>query len=357
MAISKILPQSPQWRELPPPSGNPIDIQQSHTQNPSQLFCQKAGLNYTATQYFLTMTNPKEALYPEKSFSKEHFVPKQIISIEKAHQCFQEIATDSKNDEKKPTLRDTENRYSDISPYITNYCAVPSPSGPQPVNASPHSGVFPYILTQGPLSYTLSELVQLAIRFNSTAIVTLANPIENDRNKTEDYWTKPIIFPDFSIIATSPVTTSTKTKTSLHERNLTLTYKEEKKTLLHLWMENWGDHQATNLILLDQLCEKIETRFKKDQGTLLIHCSAGVGRTGTLAAILEGRKEIREGRDPNLYKIIRDLRRSRIGMVQSSAQYQSIHNSLYSYTKTYKTKECLTKENDPHADRTSTTTH
>lgn len=126
-------------------------------------------------------------------------------------------------------------------------------------------------------------------------------------------------------------------------------------TIYHYWFPDWPDHRSPqdidvlldlSLDLLDGDCRKDfevidkENRSRNEKSPLpIIHCSAGIGRTGCLAAILNGLGQIRansssnygEGTSVDVLGIVCNLRLQRGGMVQNSEQYELIHRSLCLY--------------------------
>jgi len=121
-------------------------------------------------------------------------------------------------------------------------------------------------------------------------------------------------------------------------------------TFFHYWFPDWPDHRSPqdidvlldmSLDLLDGNCEKDfddaagEDCAKSEKNPLpILHCSAGIGRTGCLAAILNGLGQIRANSDEvsvDVLGIVCNLRLQRGGMVQNSEQYELIHRSICLY--------------------------
>lgn len=61
---------------------------------------------------------------------------------------------------------------------------------------------------------------------------------------------------------------------------------------------------------------------------IIIHCSAGIGRTGCLIAILNGIKQLSSDQKVDILGIVCNMRLNRGGMVQSSEQYELVHKVL-----------------------------
>lgn len=126
----------------------------------------------------------------------------------------------------------------------------------------------------------------------------------------------------------------------------------ETFNIYHYWFPDWPDHRSPQDIdvLLDLSLDLLDGDCRKDFGCEesgnneknplpIIHCSAGIGRTGCLAAILNGLGQIRansnsnygEGTSVDVLGIVCNLRLQRGGMVQNSEQYELIHRSLCLY--------------------------
>lgn len=61
---------------------------------------------------------------------------------------------------------------------------------------------------------------------------------------------------------------------------------------------------------------------------IVVHCSAGIGRTGTLGAVIEGLRCARSVKAISLFEIVDHMRRNRMGCVQTYAQYGYVYQQL-----------------------------
>lgn len=65
------------------------------------------------------------------------------------------------------------------------------------------------------------------------------------------------------------------------------------------------------------------------QQPIIVHCSAGVGRTGTFIAVERALQVLESGDDSvNVYGIVEAIRQSRNYMVETSQQYVYIHDCI-----------------------------
>ena len=97
----------------------------------------------------------------------------------------------------------------------------------------------------------------------------------------------------------------------------------------HYHFLGWPDHGvpkfATSLIAF---IRRVRKSHKKDGPPMLVHCSAGVGRTGTFI-LLDSMLERMKAEDTvNVYEFLRNMRAKRVFMVQTLAQYVFIHDAL-----------------------------
>ena len=98
---------------------------------------------------------------------------------------------------------------------------------------------------------------------------------------------------------------------------------EQKITHYHL--PTWADNKGANAKVVALLAR---TMLKEERP--LVHCSAGIGRSGTLVAVMAAYEAIKDGnRDENLVvKVVTSLRTERHGAVQARDQYETIYESL-----------------------------
>lgn len=74
------------------------------------------------------------------------------------------------------------------------------------------------------------------------------------------------------------------------------------------------------------------TRVEAKRLPVIVHCSAGIGRTGCFLAILNGILQLKSNFNVDILAILCSLRLNRGGMVQTAEQYELIHRVLSLYT-------------------------
>ena len=121
-------------------------------------------------------------------------------------------------------------------------------------------------------------------------------------------------------------------------RKLTLTYGEESKTVWHLLYEDWPDFGVPEPVNCASLLELIKLSKLKNgisQNPKIIHCSAGVGRSGTFIALeylldeleIGTVAEAKESEDM-IFNVVNRLREQRMLMVQRPEQFQFLYDLL-----------------------------
>lgn len=107
-------------------------------------------------------------------------------------------------------------------------------------------------------------------------------------------------------------------------------------SVVHYHFLKWPDHSCPNdpndLI---QFTRTVSSERKNLMHPMLVHCSAGVGRTGTFIALDIALQQIRAQKKINVLDIVKDLRRQRMKMVQSFSQYLLIYQCIVIILKQY----------------------
>lgn len=130
---------------------------------------------------------------------------------------------------------------------------------------------------------------------------------------------------------------------NLTERNFLITnQKNEKKEVLQIHFRNWPDHGVPDLVetfeTFEKMNEYISYHFtqNKTESPIVVHCSAGVGRTGTVISIFNIFYIVKKHLEKNLnlvnfniFNIARRLKEQRRYMIQTSIQYELVYKFSY----------------------------
>ncbi|CDW57595.1 Y phosphatase domain containing protein [Trichuris trichiura] len=249
---------------------------------------------------------------------------------------FQKIEMDSSEfettEEEGKKVENAElNRYTNVLPYDHTRVLL-SNGGYINANHVFLSGTnLNLILTQGPMSNTQSDFWQMIWEKKCTAIVMLTRFVESGRPKSFPYLPSCHGNTNASNVLTVDsyeIRESDLVKQAHFDvRKLILLSKksEEQRVVKHYHLKCWPDFDVPEST--DYFLEVLAELYKEDsmdgRSPTVVHCSAGVGRSGTFAAVYACLLKIRatnELNDFNLPELVVELRKCRMGLVQTPEQ-------------------------------------
>ncbi|XP_062605502.1 receptor-type tyrosine-protein phosphatase T-like [Saccostrea cucullata] len=184
-----------------------------------------------------------------------------------------------------------------------------------------------YIAAQGPRDNTLRDFWRMIWQEDIKDIVMLTNIVENGKNKCTQYW------PDKGKsmqIGLCNISLREETVYAFHTlRKLSVERKEppSKRIITQFHYTAWPDHGTPQEVELVQFHRFVSRRIHTDV-PLLVHCSAGVGRTGTFIGLDSLLTQGRETGRINVFEFVKQMRESRMTMVQTPEQYVFMHEAL-----------------------------
>lgn len=131
-------------------------------------------------------------------------------------------------------------------------------------------------------------------------------------------------------------------KNYIEIREITMTSKQDsnfQKKIYHITIINWPDFGVPDE---DNFCKALNAINLIDYNSnkkIIVHCRAGVGRTGTFIAIHYLFRKFKENIYPNLIETIQEMRKSRIGMIQDKSQFLFVIDILVKKLNEIKEKE------------------
>nr|XP_032836820.1 receptor-type tyrosine-protein phosphatase beta-like isoform X2 [Petromyzon marinus] len=242
----------------------------------------------------------------------------------------------------------TKNRYTNILPFdVTRVKLASVEDIPHSdyINANyikGHSSSREYIAAQGPLAGTREDFWRMVWEQKVNQIVMLTNCVERGQPKCECYWPMditPVRYGDIGLVMEwdkpSPEWTIRHLVVKNHKT-------DEKRSLYHFHFTAWPDHgvpdttdSLTNFVRLFRT--HVNTTNKG--GPIVVHCSAGVGRTGTFISLDHLLQDIDKKPEIDIYGIVHDMRMSRVLMVQTEMQYIFIHKCILKVLEEEKKKD------------------
>ncbi|OWR44855.1 tyrosine-protein phosphatase corkscrew [Danaus plexippus plexippus] len=205
-----------------------------------------------------------------------------------------------------------------------------------------------YIATQGCLSTTIYQFWSMIWQEDVRIIIMTTKEIERGKVKCERYWpelNKTEVIKKYTIFNESESSTQDYTL-----RRFLITKKDEtkKRTIYHFHFTAWPDHGVPSEpgrvlnILLDvnyRLQQIMTSPDPPNQAVICVHCSAGIGRTGTFIVIDMILDQIRKegfNFEIDIHRTVQMVRDQRSGMVQNEAQYKFIYMALLEFIETEK---------------------
>ncbi|XP_021374450.1 receptor-type tyrosine-protein phosphatase O-like isoform X1 [Mizuhopecten yessoensis] len=231
-----------------------------------------------------------------------------------------------------------KNRYVNILPFDHSRVKL-NPSDPEDpstdfINANyipGYNSQREYIASQGPIPGTIDDFWRMIWEQQVAICVMLTLCKEDGRIKCEQYWpterNEPKQYGDIVVEITSSSTVNT-----YDFRIFKITQGDQTRTLKHFHFLNWKDFSANvqNDVMIDfiqNVRAHIQPPDKK--GPMLIHCSAGVGRTGTYMSLDQLIQFIDEhdfNEELDIFDLVLSMRNYRVFMVQTEQQYVFIHD-------------------------------
>ncbi|KAL3285695.1 hypothetical protein HHI36_000226 [Cryptolaemus montrouzieri] len=181
-----------------------------------------------------------------------------------------------------------------------------------------------YIATQGPKKNTIEDFWRMIWQEKVKFIVMLANLIENKQNSVDKYWpdgNKGILFDDIYVHHQS-----TEFFCDYEYRIFVLSCNNETRKVEQLHFTSWPDNRIPLYShTLSSIMKKMLKMHLSAEHPIVVHCSGGVGRTGTV--ILSDiclRMAGKEGA-VDILNTLQKLRENRLNMVDNVEQYKLAH--------------------------------
>ncbi|XP_061815715.1 receptor-type tyrosine-protein phosphatase O isoform X1 [Nerophis lumbriciformis] len=228
-----------------------------------------------------------------------------------------------------------KNRYTNILPYDfsrVKLMSLHNDEGADYINANYIPGYKhpkEYIATQGPLPETRNDFWKMVLQEKSPIVVMLTQCNERRRVKCDHYWPftdEPVMYGEISVEMLSESESPEWTI-----RKFRLGYADETQDILHLNYTSWPDHGVPTVNAIEsilQFVHIVRQQANRTKDPVVVHCSAGVGRTGTFIALDRLMQHIREHEFVDILGMVSEMRSHRLSMVQTEEQFVFIHQCV-----------------------------
>jgi len=241
-----------------------------------------------------------------------------------------------------------------------------------------------YICCQAPLNSTINDFWRMIWEQEVPVIVMITNLVEKNRVKADAYWPAKVksvaSYGDINVKLISekkksnqntvtircfqiwknapqptPMRESTKSEVtkdediddyiptpsdsinsdddnSINESDEEIMPEEgiEVRRVTQLHCTKWPDFGVPDSAeVMKDLIAEVDIRKRGADKPIVVHCSAGIGRTGTFVAIHMCLQKDLQGEEINISKTVRSLREQRLGMIQSEEQYFFVYSVVH----------------------------
>ncbi|XP_016425974.1 protein tyrosine phosphatase receptor type Db isoform X8 [Sinocyclocheilus rhinocerous] len=227
-----------------------------------------------------------------------------------------------------------KNRYANVIAYdhtrvaLSNNDGVP---GGDYINANFIDGYRrqgAYVATQGPMPDTFSDFWRMVWEQHTANIIMITKLEEKSRNKCDQYWPSrgtetyglmQVNLLDTVELATYCVRTFALFKSGSGEK------REVRQFQFTAWPDQGVPEQPTPFLAF---LRRVKACNPPDAGPIVVHCSAGVGRTGCFIVIDAMLERVKQEKTIDIYGHVTLMRSQRNYMVQTEEQYVFIYDAL-----------------------------
>uniref|UniRef100_A0AC35U6U5 Protein-tyrosine-phosphatase n=1 Tax=Rhabditophanes sp. KR3021 TaxID=114890 RepID=A0AC35U6U5_9BILA len=260
---------------------------------------------------------------------------------------FEELSKESEKMEVEGTSNSCEdfqqkNRYLNIGAYEGTRIKLSGNNTSDYINANyidSCENKKAYIATQAPLPNTFGDFWSMIWQEKCNAIVCITKMVEKGRRKCDQYWPSdkkiPEVINGFTLTLTSEISNA-------YFVHRIITLKSSKcmlpeRTVHHVQFTAWPDHGVPDNVFPLLSFMNYVTALESN-GPLIVHCSAGVGRSGSYILIDSIRKHLSKSDYVKIQAHLRHMRKQRGKLVQTLEQYIFCHEVIKQLIKNGNTR-------------------
>ncbi|XP_062989960.1 receptor-type tyrosine-protein phosphatase beta isoform X2 [Elgaria multicarinata webbii] len=231
-----------------------------------------------------------------------------------------------------------KNRYNNILPYDTTRVKL-SNVDDDPCSDYINASYIPgnnfrreYIATQGPLPGTKDDFWKMAWEQNVHNVVMVTQCVEKGRVKCDHYWPFDQDSLYYGDLIVQMLSESVLPEWTIREFKVCSEEQLDSSRLIRQFHYTvWPDHgvpETTQSLI--QFVRTVRDYINRtpQAGPTIVHCSAGVGRTGTFMALDRILQQLDLKDSVDIYGAVHDLRLHRVHMVQTECQYVYLHQCV-----------------------------
>uniref|UniRef100_A0A8B9CEM2 protein-tyrosine-phosphatase n=1 Tax=Anser brachyrhynchus TaxID=132585 RepID=A0A8B9CEM2_9AVES len=236
-----------------------------------------------------------------------------------------EVGKEQPKVEAELTANVSKNRYPHVLPYDHSRVKL-SQLGEDPHSDYINANFIPgytsqqeFIATQGPLKKTIDDFWRLVWEQNVCNIIMLTVCMENGRVLCDHYWPSESAPISYGQVRVHLLAQSSSDEWTMREFKLWHGLRAERH-VSHLHYTAWPDHgipESTTSIMAFRELVRERIQSAKDAGPTLVHCSAGVGRSGTFIALDRLLQQMKQEKLVDTFGVVYTLRMNRYQMIQT----------------------------------------
>ncbi|XP_032243017.2 tyrosine-protein phosphatase Lar isoform X2 [Nematostella vectensis] len=193
-----------------------------------------------------------------------------------------------------------------------------------------------FIATQGPVSNTFDDFWRMVWEHGCSGIVMVTNIVERGKLKCQKYW--PSANPEeYGRLVVTPLEEEELSHYVIRKFCIEIANSDVEspaREIVQYHYTAWPDHGVpTHATSLLSFIRRIRNSVSRDAGPIVVHCSAGVGRTGTYIVLDAMLDQMSKEGAVDIFGFVSHTRLQRNMMVQTEAQYIFIHDALMEAAK------------------------